>query len=84
VLPSVDFVDLTIILPSRQFENIQMSDAEIAELAQKAKAAPALRGIGLLEFKYMSVMDDVAMSEDAASGLETVPKQEKLGSGRRL
>jgi hypothetical protein len=51
------------LLPSGKFENIQMSDAEIAELARKAKATPTLRGIGLLEWKYRSVMDEVILSQ---------------------
>jgi hypothetical protein len=51
------------LLPSGKFENIQMSDAEIAELARKAKAMPKLRGIGLLEWKYRSVMEEVIMSQ---------------------
>jgi hypothetical protein len=51
------------LLPSGKFENIQMSDADSAELAKKAEAAPALRGMGLLQFRYMSVMDEVIISQ---------------------
>jgi hypothetical protein len=48
------------LLPSGKFENIQMSDADIAELARRAEAAPELRDIGLLEWKFL---DEVIMSQ---------------------
>jgi hypothetical protein len=49
------------VLPSGKFENIQMSDFEVAEKIRKANEAPEPH-MGLLELKYRWAMDEIAIS----------------------
>ena len=49
------------VLPSGKFENVQISDFELAEKIRKANEAPEPH-MGLLELKYRFAMDQIAIS----------------------